>query len=182
MALLKLQPVMLICMWLLLPCLKATAAETISRYQHPYMGIHFGGAKTDNDNFHDSGSYGFFAGLYLLGNSSLEMDLIKFNRFDHKDLGDTKVEARAGTLSLAYRFDLTRWLALRPGVGVQIWDAKSYYLGYTTGEDNGRDLTANLSILFTIKKRVLLLIDTRWLNNVSGTDIWNASIGVGVNF
>ncbi|MBU0729351.1 MAG: hypothetical protein KKE17_06745 [Proteobacteria bacterium] len=160
----------------------ASAADKAPSYQLPYLGFHLGAAQVSNDSFERSAAYGVLGGVYVFKNTSVELGYTKFEPFDHKRTPGTWIEVQGATLGIAHRFDLTKWFALRPGVGAHFWNADGYYYGHFTGEDRGMDLTMNLALLFTVKNRVFFMLNTRWLDSVSGADIWHQSLGAGVNF
>ncbi len=139
-------------------------------------------AKAQESGYNDSQALNGYAGFYLFHNFSVELWLAYLGQFDVEGFEDTYSESSGTGVAAAYRIDMGKLFALRPSLGLFYSRTQITFQGEEVGEDSGADLMAGLSGVFTIRKHLLVNINTHWFKDVSGSDIVMLSAGAGYQF
>lgn len=165
------------CLILLVLLLPASGAYAAQFYLSGDLGI----ADANESGFDVTQTLRVASG-FRFNNLGLELGWIKYDDIDYQILPNSFIEIDGVTLHAYWRRKFNDVVGIDLGAGILDWDAKATTLGISAGKDSGTSNFLDIRLITEFNDTAALHVSTRYIPDVSGTDILNVSVGAIVSF
>jgi hypothetical protein len=146
-----------------------------------YVSGDAGLADPRESSFDHATAYNVSAG-YLFENLGLEVSAIDLDKIDYNNLADSYIEISGYTAHVFWRQKFNRVLGVDFGAGLFNWDAEATLLGNDAGKDSDTSVYLDIRLITEFGDTFGAFVATRYLADVSGSDIATLSLGAVIKF
>jgi hypothetical protein len=146
-----------------------------------YLSADLGIADPRQSSFDRSTSYRL-AGGYRFEKLGLEVSAMDLDSMDYQDLFNSYIEIKGVSAHIYIHHKFNNVLGMEMGAGLFDWNADATLLGFDAGEDSDTSGYYDIRLLTEFNDTVAAYAATRYLPDISGTDVVTFSIGMTINF
>lgn len=146
-----------------------------------YVSGDAGLADPRESSFDYATAYNLSAG-YLFEHLGLEVSAVDLDKIDYDNLANSYLEISGYTAHVFWRQKFNRVLGMDFGAGLFDWEAEATLLGNDAGKDSDTSAYLDIRLITEFGDTFSAFVATRYLADVSGSDIATLSLGAAIKF